>query len=381
MFCIAYTPYTASSNRTIEYWVYRPPIEHAAKTHIRNVLFMLSDYNLAYFGEVIVKTKVLHITRFLKNVTEASKAPPTELEKSLSKEEMRRRGQEEAQKRMTIVNELTALVPLYNNAVLSYIRALQCISIEIEAAIACIKEFGVFSEALNKSSPAVSVETTFPGKISVLDTSLPSFMKVPGSSSLTSSTLSPDENLDDGGSLGTGDGDNGDGEDASLGGGSIDSTEVNEGDDAYFAKGKKNSNKKSTDTSLREAGASTEEEKIAEGEGEGEDENEDEGEGEEEEEEEEEEGEVDPAELERRAAEAERRAAEAAAAAAEAARLAAEVAVLEKMIDMMAEGVVDMVLEEQLLDNEVQEALDASKMIPHYDLEHLKLFLNGQVRD
>ena len=56
---------------TMETWLYRPSAVIAAKTHIRNAVFLLADYNLAYYGEVVVKAQVLFLTRFLKKEPEA----------------------------------------------------------------------------------------------------------------------------------------------------------------------------------------------------------------------------------------------------------------------------------------------------------------------
>ena len=81
---------------------------------------LVKQYNISFSAEIVIKNKVSNIVNFLKMDTEVSK-----------------------QDKVEMVNELAALVPIYNNCVLSYMKSLQRISILIESTLIYIKEIKI----------------------------------------------------------------------------------------------------------------------------------------------------------------------------------------------------------------------------------------------
>jgi len=125
---------------TLEAWIYRPPIVQAAKSYTRNMLMYLAEYNLAYSAEHVVKSKVLGIVRSLKG-----------------------NGINSKNDRVDMLNELTALVPVYNSTVLSYMRALQNVAICVDASLSSIHE--IMSEiGYRDSETDENLSPSYPGK-------------------------------------------------------------------------------------------------------------------------------------------------------------------------------------------------------------------------
>lgn len=112
----------------------------------------LAEYNLAYAAECLVKGQVLEIVNALKGddpsaPSSASTSPPSA---SLRSE------------RVDMLNQLTALVSSYSDAVLSYMKALQSVSICVEAAMTNIKE--IMAEiGYRDSDTAENLNITYPG--------------------------------------------------------------------------------------------------------------------------------------------------------------------------------------------------------------------------
>ncbi len=103
-------------------------MQESAKTHIRNILLQIPNYNLAYVAESCIKTQVLRIVNALKApVSDAHLHDPT-----ISKEERSRLAKETAQERVDMVNQLTALVYVYNDSVLVYMKAFQNLAVSVE---------------------------------------------------------------------------------------------------------------------------------------------------------------------------------------------------------------------------------------------------------
>lgn len=100
----------------------------SAKSHIRNVLLQIPDYNLRYVAEICIKDQVQRIVDTLKAPPDASAAQL----KGLSKEEKSRMAKAAAQERLELVNSLTAMVYVYNDMVLAYMKAFQKLAISIE---------------------------------------------------------------------------------------------------------------------------------------------------------------------------------------------------------------------------------------------------------
>lgn len=138
-----------SSPWTLECWVYRPPVTESAKSYLRNMLIYLAEYNLAYAAEYAVKSKVLSIVNALKGESESTSASPAA---SLSPQE-----------RVDLLNELTALVSTYSDSVLSYTKALQNVSICVEAASTNIRE--IMAEiGYRDNETSINLNIVYPGK-------------------------------------------------------------------------------------------------------------------------------------------------------------------------------------------------------------------------
>eukprot|EP01038_Epipyxis_sp_PR26KG_P012538 gene12538-16816_t len=130
---------------TAEFWVYRAAAEEAGRGHIRNMLFHLPIYNIAFAAEVSIKTKDLEdsSTGLKGGLVPMGRIQWIAVHRMLnkvSKEEKARIAQESAKRRMDMINELTSLVSIYNNAVLYYTRIMQVIAVELEEAYSCIAE-------------------------------------------------------------------------------------------------------------------------------------------------------------------------------------------------------------------------------------------------
>ena len=139
---------------TLEAWIYRPPIKEAAKSYVRSMLMYLAEYNLAYSAESLVKSQVLEIVNALKgdesstSSSSSSSSPPSTVMRL---------------ERVDMLNQLTALVSSYSDAVLSYTKALQSVSICVEGAMTNIKE--IMAEiGYRDSDTAENLNITFPGK-------------------------------------------------------------------------------------------------------------------------------------------------------------------------------------------------------------------------
>ena len=100
----------------------------SAKSHIRNILLQLPEYNLRFVAEICIKDQVLHIVNTLKAPPDTSLAQS----KGVSKEEKSRLAKAQAQERLDLVNSLTAMVYVYNDMVLSYMKLFQKLAISIE---------------------------------------------------------------------------------------------------------------------------------------------------------------------------------------------------------------------------------------------------------
>lgn len=107
------------------------------RQHIKNALLQIPSYEIGYSSEVLVKNKVLNVVTKLKEESERSKDLKEEM-KSLSKAERAIRQNELTQMRVNMVNELTALIPVYSDTVLAYIKAFQNIAICLEAVSSII---------------------------------------------------------------------------------------------------------------------------------------------------------------------------------------------------------------------------------------------------
>eukprot|EP01034_Spumella_vulgaris_P028906 gene28906-35858_t len=81
---------------TAEYWIYRPPTTESAKSHIRNIILQIPNYNLAYVAECCIKNQVLSIVNILKSPPDDSyMSNPT-----LSRDEKTRLAKESVQNRL-----------------------------------------------------------------------------------------------------------------------------------------------------------------------------------------------------------------------------------------------------------------------------------------
>jgi hypothetical protein len=93
---------------------------------------LVSSYEIAFLAECIVYTKVMRIVHALKDDSLNAK-PVSRDGKKLSKMERQRLQNEQMQTKVSLVNELTTLIPVYSDAVLAYVRAFQPLAICIEA--------------------------------------------------------------------------------------------------------------------------------------------------------------------------------------------------------------------------------------------------------
>jgi hypothetical protein len=101
--------------------------------HLRNAFLLIPKYAVAFAAEVQVKARVLQIVQLLHNSDGVNNAMAAADGGKLSKEQRAVRARELAQQRMDQVNALTALVPVYSDAVLAYTRAFQELAVSVEA--------------------------------------------------------------------------------------------------------------------------------------------------------------------------------------------------------------------------------------------------------
>lgn len=92
---------------------------------------LLSSYETAYCSELLIHENVNKLTQVLKG------DPPidskVENESKISKADKAQLQQDLMQHKLNMINELQALIPVYSEAVLAYVRAFQSIAIAIEA--------------------------------------------------------------------------------------------------------------------------------------------------------------------------------------------------------------------------------------------------------
>lgn len=102
------------------------------KLHVLNTLLQIPAYFVSYAAEVVIKDKVLELVRSLKEDVSKSKEEQAAFAK-LSKAERTIWQNEKLEQRMHRVNELTAMIPTYSDAVLAYLKAFQSVAICVEA--------------------------------------------------------------------------------------------------------------------------------------------------------------------------------------------------------------------------------------------------------
>jgi hypothetical protein len=108
-------------------------LQESLKMHLRNAFLLIPKYAVAFAAEVQVKARVLQIVQLLHNSDSVNNAMAAADGGKLSKEQRAVRARELAQQRMDQVNALTALVPVYSDAVLAYTRAFQELAVSVEA--------------------------------------------------------------------------------------------------------------------------------------------------------------------------------------------------------------------------------------------------------
>lgn len=97
------------------------------KVQVRNALLLLNGYEIAYLCEDNIKEKVLTLTKALKD--DESKKP----NEKMTRAERTAYQNEMMQRKLDMVNELTSLIPLYSDAVLSYLQSFQNFGICVES--------------------------------------------------------------------------------------------------------------------------------------------------------------------------------------------------------------------------------------------------------
>lgn len=105
------------------------------KVHIKNFMLQVGSYELGYCAEFQIYRKVMGIVNTLKEETARSKERKDEF-KNLSKAERALKQSEMMQRQVSLVNELQALIPVYSETVLSYMKAFQALAICVEAVSA-----------------------------------------------------------------------------------------------------------------------------------------------------------------------------------------------------------------------------------------------------
>eukprot|EP01039_Chlorochromonas_danica_P003053 gene3053-3333_t len=116
---------------SVELWLYRPSLAESMKQHLLSLFLQLPAYFLAYATEMNIKNKVMQLVRGLKEEGSSNGGqppPPT-----ATKFERQQWQKQRVEERMHLVNELTALIPVYSDAVLAYLQAFQAVAISMEA--------------------------------------------------------------------------------------------------------------------------------------------------------------------------------------------------------------------------------------------------------
>jgi hypothetical protein len=122
--------------------------------HIKNFLFQITSYELGYCAELHIHKKVMSIVNTLKEESIRSKERKEEW-KHLSKPERALKQSEMMQRQVSLVNELQALIPVYSDTVLAYIKVFQAIAICVEAVSSL--SLCVCSDGYNLLSPSLSL--------------------------------------------------------------------------------------------------------------------------------------------------------------------------------------------------------------------------------
>lgn len=102
------------------------------RQHLKNALLQIPSYEIFYCSEVLIKNKVMYVVNALKEESNRSKERKDEM-KSLTKAERALRQSELMQQRVNLVNDLQALIPVYSDTVVAYIKAFQNMAICLEA--------------------------------------------------------------------------------------------------------------------------------------------------------------------------------------------------------------------------------------------------------
>ena len=103
-------------------------------THLRNVFLLYHSYQLAYDCEYKIYQQVLSITQQLKSSDSMNTNGNSGTSgNNMSKQEKAQLQNDLMQQKLSLINELQGLIPIYSDAVLAYMKAFQSIAICIEA--------------------------------------------------------------------------------------------------------------------------------------------------------------------------------------------------------------------------------------------------------